>query len=177
MNIKHIYITVVFIASFLSGCASTGGSHELVSTPMSSSQASKFSDLQITVQPENNVYLSQEDTDRITRLIVADIKTDNPSRFKSINSATPSPTTLQASVAIKRYEEGSAFARAMLAGLGQIHIDADVTLSDFSNKEKLAQYEVTKTFAWGGLYGGFTGIEDAEVGFCKAVADSILGKD
>lgn len=158
------------------GCAGTGGSHRLVTAPMSSSQASKFSDLLITVQPENAVTLSQTDTDRMTKLIVEDIKTDTSNRFQTINSALPSPTTLQASVAIKRYDEGSAFARAMLIGLGQIHIDADVTLSDSLTKGNLAQYEVTKTFAWGGLYGGFTGIKGVEIGFCKAVADSILGK-
>jgi hypothetical protein len=73
----------------------------LVSAPMSSSQASKFSDLLITVQPENNVILSQTDTDRMTKLIVEDIKTDNPNRFKNINSPSPSPAKLQALVAIK----------------------------------------------------------------------------
>ena len=39
------------------------------------------------------------------------------------------------------------------------------------------QYEVTKTFAWHGFYGGLTDIKDVEVGFCKGVSDSITGKD
>lgn len=42
----------------------------------------------------------------------------------------------------------------LLSGLGQMHIDADVTLSDLATQEILAKYEVTKTFGWGGLYGG-----------------------
>ncbi len=172
-----IIILFIFLASLLTGCAGTGGSRQLVGSLVNSSQASKFSDLLITVQPVNNVSLSQSDTDRMTKLVAENIRIDSPARFKTINTASPSPTTLEALVSVKNYDEGSAFARAMLAGLGQIHIDADVTLSNSLSKEKLAQYEVTKTFAWGGLYGGFTGIEDAEVGFCKAVADSILGKD
>ena len=118
----------------------------------------------------------------MSKLIAEDVKSEAPSRFQGINfqginSSSTSSSTLQASIAIKRYDEGSAFARFMLAGLGQIHIDADVILSDLTTKDKLAQYEVTKTFAWGGIYGAATGIKDAEVGFCKAVADSILGKD
>lgn len=77
---------------------------------------------------------------------------------------------------IKRYEEGNAFARAMLVGLGRMHIDADVALSNWETKESIVQYEVSKTFAWGGLYGGLTDIKDVEDGFAKAVAASILGR-
>jgi hypothetical protein len=48
----------------------------------------------------------------------------------------------------------------MLAGLGQIHIDTDVILSDVGREEPFAVYAVTKTFAWGGLYGASTRITD-----------------
>ena len=176
MNIKY-FLSIVLVAILVTGCASTGGSHKLVTAPLSSTQSAKYKDLIISVQPASNVTFSQSDADRMTKMIAENIKSEAPSRFTSINSPTPSSNALQASVAVKRYEEGSAFARVMLAGLGQIHIDADVILSDAATKDKLAQYEVTKTFAWGGAYGAFTGIKDAEVGFSKAVADSILVKD
>ena len=84
--------------------------------------------------------------------------------------------TLHAAVNITRYDEGNSFARAMLAGLGQMHIDATVTLSDYQTKEEFAKYEVTETFAWGGLYGGFTDIRTVEEGFAKTVAASVSGK-
>lgn len=144
---------------------------------MSSSQSYKFSDLVITVKPHNHVTLSQIDTDRMTKLIMEDIKTTSPNRFKTINTSVPSSNVLNATVAIKNYDKGSAFARFMMIGIGQIHIDADVTLADSLSNQKMAQYEVTKTFAWHGIYGAVTDIKDTEVGFCKAVADSILGKD
>jgi len=83
---------------------------------------------------------------------------------------------MQALVYIKRYDEGNAFARVMLAGLGQMHIDATVTLKDMETKEQLAKYDVNKTFAWGGIYGGVTRITDLEDGFGKAVAASMSGK-
>ena len=165
MNTKYGLI-IVLLTSIVSGCASTGGSHKLLTAPLSSVQAAKYTDLMISVQPAPNVILNQGDAYRMSKLIAEDVKYEAPSRFQGINFQ-----------GIKRYDEGSAFARFMLAGLGQIHIDADVTLSDLTTKDKLAQYEVTKTFAWGGIYGAATGIKDAEVGFCKAVADSILGKD
>jgi hypothetical protein len=172
---KYLGISLLVFASFISGCANTSGSHHLVSG--ASQQLSNFSDLIVSVKPSSSANLTQTDTDRMSNLIVADIQAENPTRFKSINAMPINANSMQASVDIKTYDEGNAFARAMLAGLGQIHIDADVTLIDYATKAKLAQYEVSKTFAWGGLYGGFTSIKDAEVGFCKAVADSILNKE
>jgi hypothetical protein len=77
---------------------------------------------------------------------------------------------------IKRYDEGDSFARAMLAGLGQMHIDADLCVSEYASKETLGTCEITKTFGWGGIYGAATRIEDIEDGFAQAVADFILGK-
>ncbi len=173
----YFFITLVFVAGLLSGCADTAGSHQLLGLPMSNSQADRFSDLVITVKPDNHVTLNQTDTDRMTKLIVDDIKTNSPQRFKTINTGAPGSTTLNALVAIKNYDEGSAFARFMMIGLGQMHIDAEVTLADSLTNEKMARYEVNKTFAWHGFYGALTDIKDTEIGFCKAVADSILGKD
>jgi len=100
----------------------------------------------------------------MTKRIAEDIKSDAPNRFKAINPLVPNSTTLQASVVIKRYDEGDAFYRLMLMGLGQIHIDADVALVDSATKNQLAQYEVTKTFAWGGYFGALIGIKDVEGG-------------
>src|SRR5690606_42084082 len=70
---------------------------------------------------------------------------------------------------------GNAFARAMLAGLGQIEIEADVFLIDAAGKT-VAQYEVSKNFAFGGIYGASTSIEDVEVGFVKSVVEIVSEK-
>ncbi len=166
---------------FLTGCADSAGSHKLISGPESVERVAAYTDLIVSLQPAADVKLtpsdSDSDSDRMRHLIEENIKTHEPNRFASINAPAPAGKTLQATVELKRYDEGNAFARFMLIGLGQIHIDADVILSDFVSKDKLAQYEVTKTFAWGGIYGGATGIKDVEAGFCQAVSDSILGKD
>ena len=175
MNV--IFLLSLVLITLMAGCASTGGSHKLVTAPMSSTQAGKYTALMVSVQAAPNVALSQSDSFRMTKLIVEDVKSDASNRFKGINPLVPNSTTLEASVVIKRYDEGDAFYRLMLMGLGQIHIDAEVALVDSATKNKLAQYEVTKTFAWGGYFGALIGIKDVEVGFCKAVADSILGND
>lgn len=100
-----------------------------------------------------------------------------PDRFKEINSDDAMMSAVKATIVLKRYEKGNAFARAMLAGLGQIHIDGDLLLEDPEKKELLAKYEIKKTFAWGGIYGGTTTIEDVEVGFAESVASIILGEE
>ena len=44
------------------------------------------------------------------------------------------------------------------------------------SRKILGKSEVTKTFAWGGIYGGATGIKDVEEGFAEAVVQVILGQ-
>ena len=175
-RIKRLVTLLLPVALlWLGGCASTQGSARLLGSPGADSLRSRFSNLVVDVQSKSDLTLNPYDRERIANLIVKSIKVEAPNLFATINQPNPGPGTLQAVVMIKRYDEGSAFARAMLIGLGQMHIDADVNLNDWATKGVVAQYEVTKTFAWGGLYGGFTGIKDVEDGFSKAVAASIVG--
>ena len=78
-------------------------------------------------------------------------------------------------VNVTRYEKGNAFARAMLAGLGQIHIDAEVKVFLNPGNEVVNQFTVSKTFAWGGIYGASTTILDVENPFAEAVANGLKG--
>jgi hypothetical protein len=63
----------------------------------------------------------------------------------------------------------------MLAGLGQMRIAADVTLEDRARGVSLGTYDVSKTFAWGGVYGAATKLADIEEGFADAVVAVVLG--
>jgi hypothetical protein len=68
------------------------------------------------------------------------------------------------------FDKGNAFARLMLAGLGQIRIGANVLLIEPASNRTVSEFEVSKDFAFGGLYGGTTRIEDVEDGFVRSVA-------
>jgi hypothetical protein len=70
-----------------------------------------------------------------------------------------------------QYDKVNAFARAMLIGRGQIKIDADAYFVDDATDQPLGKYQVSKQFAFGGIYGGSTSVEDVEKGFAKSVAD------
>lgn len=76
-------------------------------------------------------------------------------------------------VLMTRYDKGSALARAMLAGIGRIHVDAKVTVFALSQRQKIAEFDIDKMFAWGGIYGALTSVEDVEQGFAEGVAEAV----
>ena len=79
-------------------------------------------------------------------------------------------------IVFTQYDRGNAFARFMIAGAGQIRIDADVMIVDAGNGQLVAQYQVSKQFAFGGVLGASTRIEDVEEGFTKSVAEILRDK-
>lgn len=76
-------------------------------------------------------------------------------------------------VSISRYDKGDAFARAMLAGLGQIHIDGVVSVYQQPGRKKVAEFNLDKTFAWGGIYGAAVSMDTIEDTYAKAVAEVV----
>jgi Domain of unknown function (DUF4410) len=172
-----LLVAVMCVAQLLSGCATSPGGINPVSPLKAGTNLTTFSNLALEVQADSGVTLSPTDKERISRLIVDTIKKKGPNRFADINAPAPAPSTLRASVNVTRYDKGNSFARFMLAGLGQMHIDAHVVLEDQATQNTLGRYEVTKTFAWGGIYGAVTRIDDVEEGFASAVAALILGAD
>jgi hypothetical protein len=172
----RICFLVLATGLFLGGCATSKGSYSVVIAPKEPAQLQKYTDLLVEVQCNEDVLLTDMVKTRIQQLVVINIKKAQPDRFKTINQQEKKDNMLLASIRIKEYEKGNAFARLMLAGLGQIHIDSDVVLSDATTKQPLCTLEVDKRFAWGGAYGGTTRIEDIEDPFAAAVAEAILLK-
>lgn len=142
-------LLAVCLAQLVSGCASSPGGINPVAPLKEGTNLTAFSNLSVEIEAGSGVTLAPTDKERISRLIVDTIKKREPNRF----------------------------ARFMLAGLGQMHIDAHVVLQDQATQNTLGRYEVTKTFAWGGIYGAVTRIDDVEEGFANAVAALILGKE
>ena len=165
------------LAMLVAGCASTAGSakpHTAVAKPESLARYTKMA-LATSAQGDASK-MTPADRERIVALVAGQVKKLAPNRFADFAAATTDPETLHVAIAFTRYDEGSAFARFMLAGLGQIHINAEVTLEDRALQAVIGKFDVTKTFAWGGIYGGATGIKDVEEGFAEAVARVVLGQ-
>jgi hypothetical protein len=168
-----LLVLVMFLAA---GCAGTAGSvRPLTAAPKPDVIGSYTKALFETSAQGEASKMTDGDRDRITALVVQKVKDKSPNRFAEFTT-TADDRTLCVKINFTRYDEGNAFARYMLAGLGQMHIDAEVRLQDCVRQVVLAKSEVTKTFAWGGMYGGFTGIKDLEGGFAEAVAQVLLGQ-
>lgn len=166
-------LAAVITATSMAGCASH--------TPSA--------DFRKTLQPEKRV--CQKDSTEVKVSTSEDVKIIDPVRTRieskikmaidthksSFSCNTDQGRNLILDTKITRYTEGSAFARAMLAGLGQIHIDGDFIMTDRDvEKDTLAEFSLNKTFAWGGIYGATVGIEQIEDTFAKAIAVAIIGE-
>jgi hypothetical protein len=174
---KASAVFVIAVGLLMTGCgAGSPGSIRLMSVETELNRKEALSNLILETKANPDVTIQSVDSQRIVEKVLSRIKEKAPARFGQINPPTPKGDTLRAVINFTRYDEGNAFARFMLAGLGQIHIDADVTLKEDPGQSVLGKYEVTKTFAWGGLYGMGTKITDVEEGFAESVAAVILGE-
>ena len=171
------WLIVAVLAAVAAGCASTAGSAKVVAGAPKEEALARYTKVAFVTSADGDATpMSSVDRDRIVALVVRRLKERAPTRFAELAPATADSETMKVTIAFTRYDEGSAFARFMLAGLGQIRINADVTLEDATRGAQLAKYEVTKTFAWGGFYGAVTKIQDVEDGFADAVAKAVLGQ-
>jgi len=113
--------------------------------------------------------MTKEDLDRISHRVEAELKAAYPDRIID-PGAPPPPGEVNVKMVFTEYDTGNAFARFMLAGLGQIRIGANVFLVEPASDRTVGEFEVSKDFAFGGIYGGATRIEDVEDGFARSVA-------
>ncbi len=176
--VREIRLFLVFAGLLVlsTGCATSQGSYRLTSQPPGESTLAKYSDLCVEVSCSKETSLSSTDMDRIKSLILKNVPAECTNKFRCVEQPVDGSNTILAKVNITKYDEGNAMARFMLAGLGQMHIDADVILADYTTHDELFRTDVKKTFAWGGLYGGSTQVTDIEEGFAKSVAASFIPK-
>lgn len=157
----------VMIAAGLAGCAGSVAAPEVVRA-LPADQRANLRLGRVTTEAAQGVAISSADTDRITQLVTAGIQAVAPG---VLDGAAAQGKTMR--IVITRYDEGSSGGRLMLAGVGQIRLDGDVTIVDRVSGGTLAEYKVSKQFAFGGIYGALTSIKDVEKGFAQSVAQLV----
>ena len=140
---------------------------------MSAAQRDELKVASVKLDKAEKVTLASYDMARFADLIRQEVAARGAGRM--LPDTSPDGTNV--TVFLTDYDEGSAVARAMLAGLGQIHIDGDVTVTDRKSGAVLATYKVSKQFAFGGIIGASTNIRDVEKGFAKSVAETVFPSD
>lgn len=101
------------------------------------------------------------------------IKKDIEEKIKTI-FINNSEGIYELNVTITRYDEGNAFARFMLIGLGQMYLYGDVKLIDSESQIVIRDGEFKKNYCIGGLIGGSATMRNdmtSKVG--KAIAEAL----
>jgi hypothetical protein len=125
----------------------------------------------VVITTTDKISVLPAERDRVAQKIKAKID-----ERKVKNPAAPSPRAMQVALHITKYEKGNAFARAMLAGLGQIHLEGTISVYQMPDHVLLEDFDLQKTFAWGGIYGASTSIEQIEDTFTDGVAATVTGQ-
>jgi len=125
----------------------------------------------ITVQTSTaqGIAVPEPAQSRIKALIKSEILDCCKERFDNISLGDPGAKDLLLNVKFTIYEEGNRFARFMLAGLGSMQIHAEVEIKDAASGQLIYGGEAGKTFAWGGIYGAVTGMDELENGLAKEI--------
>jgi len=172
MRIRRIYragsIAVVLLVS---ACASTAPKADFSHDLASHYKIDADDHPEVQVDAAAGVDVLELDKQRISQVIASRLE---QRRLQVVANSDPKECVVR--VTLTRYQRGNAFARAMLAGLGQIHIDATVKVYAKANDQKIADFVVAKTFAWGGIYGASTSMEDIERTFADGVAAALTGQ-
>jgi hypothetical protein len=160
--------SALLMISVLAGCAGSVSSPTVVGSPSQGFDPSTARIGEVSADAGRGVEMTREELDRISHRVQTEIAGAYPGRMV-IPGNPPPPGGVNVKLVFTEYDTGNAFARLMLAGLGQIKIAANVILVEPASNQTVGEFEVSKQFAFGGLYGGFTGVEDVEDGFARSV--------
>jgi hypothetical protein len=169
---RGLSCTVLLVT--LAACAGSVAPPTTV-TDLSQDQRASLHLSDITGEVGPGVAMTPDDVNRIVQQVAAEIRAASPNVLLTAGDPEAVQTKLM-KMTFTRYDDGSAFARFMLAGLGQIYIEGNVVLLDTQTGQVLGQYKVSKDFSFGGIYGGITNIRDVEKGFARSVAEIVKPK-
>jgi hypothetical protein len=171
-NRVAVTAVIAVIIATTAGCASTAPkakfSHDLAST----SRVGVSDVAQVTVDAPDSVKIQDAEKSRLAAKIQK--KIDDR---KLANVGNGAGKSYEVDLHLSKYDKGNAFARAMLAGLGQIHINGKVDIYLMPDHTLVGEFDLNKTFAWGGIYGAATSIETIEDSFADGVAATCTGQE
>lgn len=164
-------LSISVLLMFAVGCASTVPKPKFSKEIAPESCILAQDQTRVRVEAGKDVFMI--DTEKLRMAEKVKLKID---ALKAEKARDGSGKSFDVDLFITRYDKGNAFARAMLAGLGQIHVDGEVSVYELPDRNLVGQFSISKTFAWGGIYGASTNIEDIETTFAEGVAAALTGK-
>jgi hypothetical protein len=170
---RKLLVTVCLVHGLfmLAGCASTAPQAKFSQSIAAESRVMAPDTVTVSVEAAKGVEMLPSD-----KTVLAEIIQQKVDQRKIANASQAEKRDFEVSMLVTRFQKGNAFARAMLAGLGQIHLDAVVTLLRLPDRKEEGKFTLSKTFAWGGIYGASTSMEDIEKTFGDGVAAALTGQ-
>ena len=159
----------LFAGVLLGGCASTAPKPKFTQAMSPEAKVIARDTVNAKVSAAPGVTLLDSERERIAQQIVSQVRT-------AAGAGARNHRDYEIAVTLTRYDKGSAFGRMMLAGLGQIHIDGQVSVYQLPGRAKVAEFTASKTFAWGGAYGGSVTIESIEQTFAQIIASAVCNQ-
>lgn len=164
-------IAAMLAAIALTGCASTMPQAEYSHQIVAAARVGSPDTVRVNVNAADGLNILPEEKERIAEKVALKIDAR-----KAANPGTAAARLYEVDLHLTRYDKGNAFARFMLAGLGQIHIEGVVSIFQMPEHTAVGEFTLKKTFAWGGFYGGATSIETIEDTFADGVAAAVTGQ-
>jgi hypothetical protein len=161
--------SVVVLA--LAGCASTTPKPEYSHQIVAEARVASPDHAQVAIDAPDGVKMLPEEERRLAEKIKVKIDTR-----KVTNLRGGEARSYEVYLHVTRYDRGNGFARFMLAGLGQIHIEGKIDVYQLPAHTLVGEFDLKKTFAWGGIYGATTSVEDIENTFADGVAAAVTGQ-
>ena|SRR5690348_2336727 len=159
----------------LAACATDAASPDQVMHALTPEQIATLHVTDISGEVQSGVAMTQFELDHVVELVKSHMTRDLPQVMTAANDNGASKTTM-IKIVVTEYDEGNAVARFMLAGIGQIKLGGDVIFVDKATGQEIGRYKLSKQFAFGGIYGGLTRMQDVEEGFAKSVVEIVREK-
>ncbi len=159
------------LAFSLAGCAGSVSAPTPVQS-LSNEQRASLHLADVTADAASGVEMGDSDFDLVCQKVKDDVQKESPNVMAT---APDGASAYKMQIHFTKFDRGSALGRAVLIGLGQIRIEATINLVD-ANGATAASYKVSKDFAFGGIIGAVTSVEDVEEGFAKSVAEIVKAK-
>ena len=146
-KMSFVFNLIIYAAAVVltTGCATTVPKPEFTKHIAPESQLAAKDDANVKVEAAAGVTMLESEKIRVAEKIKQKIDAR-----KVANNQVLSAKTYEIMLVMTKYEKGNAFARFMLAGLGQIHIDADVAVFEMPGQIPVGNFSLSKTFVWGG---------------------------
>ncbi len=167
--------TGLLIAMLLSsGCAEEMAVYKWKMPLQDKAALEKYHQVLVDIQAKDGVRLPLTIRERLVLRINESFRKESNGKYTPITPDMAGSGTLGAQVFITRYDDGIVFTQLFNNVPLRMHIDGEVTLTDWQSKSKMLEFEVSQTCEKDQRVSSFNSIDELEPEFTRAVVAGII---